>query len=264
MLQVFFGGVTASAVQIVSDTQIIATAPAHAAGTVDVTIQSPYGTSVRVATDQFTYGGLTQTQRYVAQVYLDLLQRPVDPTGLEECSYFLTQGGSRFRLVQAIEASAEYRTLIVQSLYAQLLHRPADSFGLGNFVSFLGAGGTIEQVQVSLSGSQEYFVNRGNGTDVGFLNAVYHDALGRGVDAVSEPSWIQAMSSGMTPAQVAAVVFFSDEYRTDLIRSYYRRYLHRTADSSGLTNCLNYLRAGGRDQDLLAALVASDEYFARV
>ena len=42
-------------VTILSDTMLVATSPAHAAGTVDVTVQTPYGTSATAAADQFTF-----------------------------------------------------------------------------------------------------------------------------------------------------------------------------------------------------------------
>src|SRR5262249_48844379 len=146
MTQVLFGGTPATGVRVISDTQIVATAPAHAAGNVDVRVQSPYGTSAGVPGDQFVYGTLSQTQRLVARVYLDLLQRPVDPAGLAIWSNFLSAGNSRTQMVQAIESSLEYRASLVQAAYLQLLHRPADSAGLSNFVAFLAAGGTIEQM----------------------------------------------------------------------------------------------------------------------
>ena len=49
-----FGAATAS-YTINSDTQITATAPAHAAGTLDITVTTPGGTSATNAVDQYTY-----------------------------------------------------------------------------------------------------------------------------------------------------------------------------------------------------------------
>jgi hypothetical protein len=54
-LQVYFGGVAATNVTVTNDNTLTATAPAHAAGTVDVTIVTPYGTSVSSSADKFTY-----------------------------------------------------------------------------------------------------------------------------------------------------------------------------------------------------------------
>jgi hypothetical protein len=52
---VSFGGVASSSFTINSDTQITATAPAQAAGTLDVTVTTPSGTSALSTADQFTY-----------------------------------------------------------------------------------------------------------------------------------------------------------------------------------------------------------------
>ncbi len=52
---VVFGSTPATSFQVTSDTQITATDPAEAAGTVDVQVTSAFGTSSKVASDQFTY-----------------------------------------------------------------------------------------------------------------------------------------------------------------------------------------------------------------
>ena len=53
--QVFFGGSAASAFTINSDNSITAVAPPEAAGTVDITVQTPIGTSSIGSADQFTF-----------------------------------------------------------------------------------------------------------------------------------------------------------------------------------------------------------------
>jgi hypothetical protein len=52
---VFFGTTAATTFLVNSDTQITAVSPAHAAGTVDITVQAAGGTSAITAADQFTY-----------------------------------------------------------------------------------------------------------------------------------------------------------------------------------------------------------------
>jgi hypothetical protein len=52
---VAFGSVRAASFTVVSPTEIIATSPPGAAGTVDVTVTTAAGTSSRTAADQFTY-----------------------------------------------------------------------------------------------------------------------------------------------------------------------------------------------------------------
>jgi RHS repeat-associated protein len=50
-----FGGTPAISYTVLSDTTIIARAPGHAAGTVDVTVTTPGGTSANTTADQFTF-----------------------------------------------------------------------------------------------------------------------------------------------------------------------------------------------------------------
>jgi hypothetical protein len=54
-LSVSFGGIVATNVTVVDDNTLVVVAPAHLAGTVDVTMTTPYGTSVTSTADQFTY-----------------------------------------------------------------------------------------------------------------------------------------------------------------------------------------------------------------
>src|SRR5206468_1914633 len=51
---VSFGGTAATAFTVLSATMINATTPAGTAGTVDVTVTSPYGTSATATADQYT------------------------------------------------------------------------------------------------------------------------------------------------------------------------------------------------------------------
>src|SRR5205807_4379797 len=173
----------------------------------------------------------------------------------------LDAGMSRVQFVQAIESSVEYRSKVVQSIYVALLHRSADSGGLAGFVNFLSSGGTVEQVQVMIASSGEYFANRSGGTNAGFVDALYQDALGRAADPGGRASFLAALANGASRQAVADAIFHSDEYRQDLIKSDYQRFLHRAADSGGLNGWLTALRNGMRDEDVAARIVGGDEYF---
>jgi hypothetical protein len=54
-LQVRFGTTLSSPPTILSDTVLVAIAPPHAAGTVHIAVQTPYGTSPATSADQFTF-----------------------------------------------------------------------------------------------------------------------------------------------------------------------------------------------------------------
>jgi autotransporter-associated beta strand protein len=206
----------------------------------------------------------SNNQRFVTQVYQDLLQRAVDSSGLAFWSGQLDHGTSRSQVVSGIESSLEYRTVLVRGFYQTYLHRPADPVGLSSFVAMLGAGSTDEQVQSLITGSQEYFQTRGGGTNDGFLSALYQDALNRMIDPGGHMTFLNALNNGAARSDVAATIFASTEYRNDLVQGYYMRFLHRAADAAGQAAWVNMLQAGARDEDVIAGIVGSAEYFGRV
>jgi uncharacterized protein (TIGR03118 family) len=206
----------------------------------------------------------TANERFVAQVFLDVLQRPADASGLGFWSGALSQGATRAQVVQGIENSAENRSLVVRNLYTRFLGRQADAVGLNAFTTALANGATVEQVEAALVGSPEYFQSRGHGTNNGFLDAVYQDALNRAVDSVGRTFFGQLLASGGTTTQVATLIFTSDEFRQDLVQGFYQTFLHRAADSGGLAFFVGLLRQGRRDEEVVAGIAGSDEYFGRL
>ncbi len=260
------------ATTFVSSTQLSAALPAALTadeGTLAVTVQNPppsggvsNARQLPVLEALLPDGSRgTPNQRFVSEMYHDLLKRPVDPSGLATWTAFLNQGTSRNQVVQMIEANQEYHSVVVQGLYQTLLHRPADQTGLTGFVNLLGAGGTVEQVQAALAGSHEYFVSRGGGTNDGFLNAIYGDFLNRAPDDAGRAAWDRALATGTTTGQVAAAILNTTEYRQNLVAGFYLQYLERNADQAGLNALVNMLSAGAHDEQVLAIIVASDEFF---
>jgi hypothetical protein len=227
-----------------------------------------FGTSSLPAVDISVLPGQSSTgtasQRFVTQVYRDLLNRPPEPGGLAFWTGLLDQGTlNRAQVVQGITASQEYHTIIVAGLYNHLLRRAADSFGLSTFVSFLGAGGTVEQVASLIAGSPEYVHNHASGAP-DFIQALYEDALGRVDDPSGRATFSALLAAGVSPAQVAAMIYGSTEYQQHLVLRDYLRYLGRWADEGGFNGFVGALQAGATDEQVLAAILGSDEYFARL
>ena len=119
----------------------------------------------------------------------------------------------------------------------------------------------MEQVQAALAGSREYFLTRGGGTNDGFLDAIYGDFLNRAPDAAGRATWDRALANGTTTGQVAAAILNTIEYRQNLVGEFYLLYLERNADLPGLNSLVNMLSAGARDEQVIAIMVASDEFF---
>jgi Domain of unknown function (DUF4214) len=144
-----------------------------------------------------------------------------------------------------------------------LLHRLADAVGLSGFTALLAAGGTLEQVESMILASPEYYQTHG-GSDAGFLAAVYHDVLNRPLDVAGQAGWTAALAHGSSRGQVAAAILESDEYRRDLVQTYYESFLGRPADQGGLAGFVTALAHGQRDEDVMAMFLGSDEYFAQL
>jgi hypothetical protein len=201
-------------------------------------------------------------QAWLSQVYVDLLHRSLDSSGLATWSALLNQGASRTQVVQFIQTSLEYRADVIEALYSSLLDRPADDSGLNTFTSFLGNGGTAQQVKAAILGSAEYFQLHG-GTNDTFLSAVYQDVLNRSVDASGAQSWALALASGTSRESVAAAILASLESNTDEVQSLYNAMLNRAADPSGLNSFTTALQQGVSEEAAIAGIVGSGEYFAR-
>jgi hypothetical protein len=204
----------------------------------------------------------TQTQRFVAQVYVDLLRRPVDQGGLSFWGNFLSQpGNTRTSMVRMLEDSSEARAVVVRDAYTTFLRRPADDGGLGLFVGMIGGGATVEDVQAELIGSDEYYRNRGGNNDDGFLDALFQDVLMRAIDAPTRASLKARLMSGTPRSQIAEEILTTDEGRRKLIQGFYPKYLRRASDAGGVEYFLGRLKGGARQEDVVAELLASDEYF---
>ena len=210
-------------------------------------------------------GGVAGTadQRFISEVYSDLLHRPVDAAGLAYWTAQLGAGASRAQVVAGVENTDEYRQVEVDTLFETYLHRHADAGALAADGKFLAQGGGDEQLAAVIIGSDEYFMQRGGGTNDGFLNALFEDALNRPIDAGAKAAFEQFLAKGMTRAQVGEIVFSSHEYHADLAGQMYLDKFGRTADAGGQGYFANQLDHGATDEQILAVIMASDEYFAK-
>ena len=203
-------------------------------------------------------------QRYVAQLYRDLLGREADQAGLNGFTQLLDQNQiSRVGVVQAIQGSREYSQRVVRDLYRSILAREVDPFGLSVWTDFLSKGGTADRLQVLLMDSEEFFQRRGGGTATGFLQAVYQQILGRTVDAVGQRLWGARIAANSPRGSIADEILSSEESNRRRIDGLFRLYLRRPADTNGLNTFLASMRQGATIDAVAAAILGSAEYYQR-
>jgi uncharacterized delta-60 repeat protein len=200
------------------------------------------------------------SQRFVQQLYLDVLARVADPQGLAFWSGLVDRSfATRAQVAAAIAGSHEAHALIVQGLYHKLLLRSADPSGQATWTGFLDDGSTAEQLAAILMGSDEY-KNRDVVTPTGFVDALYRDVLHRYADAASVQVWQPLVDRGIPHAAIAAAFLATLESDRDKVEELYHRFLHRPADAAGLTGFVNALQAGATSEQVMAVLLGSDEY----
>jgi hypothetical protein len=207
----------------------------------------------------------TPDENYIQEIYHDLFARQAEMQGLDYWVAELTQGVSRqqvaYQMVQ-IASFEEFQHDTVADLYEQYLGRAPDAAGLAYWSAYLYDGGTIEGMSQALVTSPEYWQTRAGRTADGFMNALFHDALGRAIDQAALTYFTGLMAQGASIADMAASVFNSDEYHRLRVNSLFEQFIDRPADQGALAYFAGELDGGGTDELVIAQLLASDEYFA--
>ncbi len=205
---------------------------------------------------------LASNQGFVQQAFLDLLHRPVDDPSLIRLAGALDAGTvSRTDVAGFIVTSPEARVVQTQDLYNRYLHRPADPVGLSAFSTFLITGGSQEQLAAVLLGSAEYYANHGGNSNMGFLDSLYEDALGRPIDPFGQQFFSAALTLGFSREAVAGFVLTSPEYQANQVQGFFQTYLHRPAETGAVQVFAGALAAGVRNEAIIAIIVGSQEYF---
>jgi hypothetical protein len=202
-------------------------------------------------------------QRLVDRVYQDVLGRPAEPTGLTSWSDRLGQGDSPAEVAQFIAGSPEARARQVEDLYQALLGRSADPGGLAWAVDFLGTGGTLRGLRAAVLASEEYYQVRGGGTDAGFLEALYQDALHRPTDPSGRAAYGLLLAQGAPRHAVVLSILNSREAAERAVNDLYERLLGRAAEGQGLAFWTDLVMAGAGEEAVLAGIVDSAEYRGR-
>ena len=125
---------------------------------------------------------LPTNQGTVGALYVDLLGRSVDPSGLSYWSSVLASGAPVTQVIRGIMASAEYKDRVINALYEKYLGRPADAAGLANFLPLLASSGS-EAVAAAARSVRRSSSPAGRWHQRGLPpGGTYSDVLGRTID----------------------------------------------------------------------------------
>jgi hypothetical protein len=198
---------------------------------------------------------------YVTRVYEQLLGREPDPSGLRYWYGLLVGGLPRFTFVNALEHLPEFAGLFVDQQYLTILDRPAEPAGREYWSEYIQHGGTADDLRSLLYGSSEYAATHDAGTNSAYVDALYHDILGRSPDSSGLAYWTDLLNRGVSRVTVARAMLSLPEPIAVAIGRLYQTYLGRPATAADQTYWSDVWRQYG-ELTVLAMIVSSDEYYA--
>ena len=203
-------------------------------------------------------------QSYVQSLYHNVLDRNASSAEIAAWIPILQSGAAplaaRQEVANGILTSQEFFTLTVDSLYEEFLGRSPDPSGLGTDVSLLTAGHSALDIEAGILASPEYFTLRGQGTNAGFVQALYQDVLLRAPDPAGAAAQNRALSGGVSRGDLVLFFLGSAEYVGIEADQLYRTYLHRNAEPAGRASTVSALSNGQTVEQMSGYFATSEEY----
>jgi hypothetical protein len=165
----------------------------------------------------------------------------------------------RNQVASAFFGNDEYRSDLVVGDYQELLGRTPSTPEINGWVLALRSG-TEDQVLAGFAASDEYY-RRSGGNDRAWIDALYHDLLGRTPATAEENAWLAAIGSGASRSSVAYGFAHSAEHETRVIVMDYQAYLGRTPNGSEISGWLTASQHGATNEQIAAIFVSSDEFY---
>ncbi len=210
----------------------------------------------------FTGAASSANARFVVDGYRQLLGRTADEAGVDFHLDRLIAGGDRTRhaFTYAMLFGTEGSRQEVKRAYDDLLGRPVDAAGDAYWTAHLQGRGVLD-LRVLLMASDEYR-NRAGGTDSTWLEALYHDILGRPSDEAGRRYWLALTEAGVARPLIVAGIYLSDEALGRRADTYYLEALGRHPGEAERRGAVEIIRRTG-ERGLRARIWASDEVFER-
>ncbi|MGH7172762.1 MAG: choice-of-anchor Q domain-containing protein [Gemmataceae bacterium] len=206
----------------------------------------------------------TPTQQWLNDIYLLLLGRPIDSTGLTQWGSVLAST-SRTQVVYDIETSSEGEDYQINQIFKNLFGVSAPTSALNYLQGLMSEGLTLQNIEAIVAGSTEFYAVAG-GTNQDWLNAIYEDFLlipssDLNTVSTSENTWLAQLNLGYTPTQVLTELMGTSEYETDMVDADYLTYLGRLPDVNSLNGFVSALQGGGTtNAQVIAELLGSGEF----
>ncbi len=209
---------------------------------------------------------------FIHAAFQTMLGHDTDAAGLANWLNQFNSGTPRSALATYLASTPDYRTKVISGsgtalsdFYNLYLDRNGDAGGIAYWVGRMaGSGGlTFEQVRLRFAGSPEYFSSLlvGSNDRATAIRALYTDLLGRTDGGASDTAGTAYWMSHYDATVIAGQFLYSPEGRAFLVNAVYQQILNRGAEPGGLSYWTNALLSGASDENIIASILSSDEYF---
>lgn len=203
--------------------------------------------------------GTIANENFVSYAYGKVLGRAPNSTELTFFTSGLdTSSLSRYQVALDLLDTNEYSGLLVGHDYSSFLGRTPTPTELAFGQTFLSSM-TPEQFIASLLATNEYFTDAG-ATNALLIDHYYQNLFGRSPSPSEEALFVTLLGSE-SRSDVALQLLTSDEYRADLAGAWYSDYLGRSPTSTETAFILGQFSASDTDNQIIAEIIASPEFF---
>lgn len=200
------------------------------------------------------------TEVFITRTYRDLLGRAANVPEVNAWSPSLRNGSlTRQKYGLALITSPEGRSAEVAGYYRNYLGRNPAPQEVAAWVNALAAGQDTDAVQAGFLSSDEFYRRQGS-TPIGFIVGLYQYALGRTASPQEINAWVPQLARSNRGA-VAAQFIKSPENRRRLVDAWYRKYLRRAPDATGIAAWSAAMNGKTAQESVQSQLIGSDEYF---
>jgi uncharacterized protein YkwD len=148
----------------------------------------------------------------------------------------------------------------ITNAFQSYLKRNPTASEMAFWVNAMTQGMSDGQVEASFIGSQEYIGDHG-GSSAAWISAMYQDLLGRSAAQFEIDQWMQKMSDGMSPGDVAYGFASSPEREGQRIGNTYQVVLGRKASTPEVSYWVNRFEQGASNEDVAAGFLSSQEFY---
>lgn len=164
------------------------------------------------------------------------------------------------KVSQEIVGVTGYDGALISDAYQSFLGRSPDSDGMDYWIAEMQAGMSIETVDAAFLASNEYVLDHG-GSNVGWLDGLYHDLLNRAPDTSGLQFWTDVLQQAVRKGTVALAIAGSFERESLIVKQDYQNLLGQTPHAALVAYWVAHLQNSANDAPLVAALIGSPEYY---